>query len=101
MEAKQAVENMLSDNDVLLEFDEKAAFDNYNRLLAHVFNSKGESVQLLLLEAGLARIAYLFDDYKYTSEYLAASERANLKRLNVHSIKGYVTNNGFNMSVIE
>lgn len=100
-EAKELVEYMLSNGEVILEIDEKALFDHYDRLLAHIFTLEGESVQLALLETGLARVAYLFDDYKYVSKYKQAEKRAKEQRLNVHSIEGYVSDRGFNMDVID
>ncbi|MDC3424234.1 thermonuclease family protein [Aquibacillus sp. 3ASR75-11] len=100
-EGKALVEQLLKDKKVLLMMDSKAFQDKYERLLAHVFTSDGKSVQLSLLETGLARTAYLFDDYSFIKQYTAAEEKARVDELNIHSIPGYVTNNGFDMSVVE
>lgn len=101
-EAKKAVETLLYNGKVILELDPAALFDNYNRLLAHAYTPEGASLQRYLLSNGLARVAYLYDDYKYTKDYRYAEEEAKSKKLNIHSIEGYVKWDepaGFNMSV--
>ena len=100
-EARDLVDYMLSNGEVWLEIDEKALFDDYGRLLAHVFTPEGENVQLALLKKGLARIAYLYDDYEHVSDYEAAEDSARSEKLNIHSIEGYVTDRGFNMDVVD
>lgn len=101
-ESKKAVEELLYNGTVILELDDKALFDRYDRLIAHVYTTEGISVQEYLLNNGLARVAYLYDDYKYTKKYRQAEEQARIKKLHIHSIEGYVTsdeNGGFDMSV--
>lgn len=58
-------------------------------------------MQKLLLERGYARVAYLFDDYKYVEDYKQAEEMAKRNKIKIHSIPGYVTDKGFDMSVAE
>src|SRR5690606_15091199 len=99
-EAKDLVNYMLSNGEVWLEIDDKALFDDYDRMLAHVFTPEGESVQLALLKTGLARVAYLYDNYEHVSNYEAAEDSAKAEKLNIHSIEGYVTDRGFNMNVV-
>lgn len=101
-EAKKAVDKLLFNGKVILELDPAVTFDNYNRLLAHAYTIEGNSVQKHLLNNGLARVAYLYDDYKYTTDYRKAEERARNKKLNIHSIEGYVKWDeiaGFDMTV--
>ncbi|GLO68468.1 MULTISPECIES: thermonuclease family protein [Oceanobacillus] len=101
-EAKEAVERLVYNGEVYLEIDPKALFDNYDRLIAHAYTTEGISIQKTLLSNGLARTAYLYDDYKYINEYQLAEEQAKTKKQNIYSIDGYVKeeeSGGFDMSV--
>ncbi|MFC0560985.1 thermonuclease family protein [Halalkalibacter alkalisediminis] len=100
-ESTDLVKDLLEGNEVIIELDPKALFDNYDRLLGHVFTVEGANVQQVLLRNGLARVAYLFDDYKYVDDYLDAEEAARSEQLHIHSIEGYVTERGFNMDVVD
>ncbi|WP_078557139.1 thermonuclease family protein [Bacillus alkalicellulosilyticus] len=99
-ESTEFVKDLVEGQAIYLEIDPKADFDRFDRSLAHVFTENGTNVQEALLANGLARVAYLFDEYKYVDLYLKAQERAMTNKLNVHSIDGYVTDKGFDMSVI-
>lgn len=99
-EAKNLVEYLLSDDKVIIQMDPNAFTDDYGRLLGHIFTSDRESVQLALLESGLARVAYLNDDYLYIEEYKSASERAKNAGIGIFSINDYVTDSGFDMKAI-
>lgn len=104
VEAKDAVEKLLYNDKVILEIDPLALFDNYGRLIAHVYTTEGASVQKYLLSNGLARVAYLYDDYKYTRDYREAEKNALNKKLNIHSIDGYVKWDeiaGYDMNAVE
>lgn len=101
-EAKEAVAKLLYSGKVVLELDPAILYDDYSRLIAHTYTMEGINVQKYLLSNGLARVAYLYDDYKYTSEYRHAEKEAKAKKLNIHSINGYVKWDeiaGFDMSV--
>ncbi len=67
-EAKALTEHLLSDGKIYVELDPLALFDKYDRLLGHLYNQEGINVQSALLQAGVARVAYVFDDYKYVSK---------------------------------
>lgn len=101
-EAKETVESLVYNGKVYLEIDPKALFDNYDRLIAHAYTTDGISIQKTLLSNGLARTAYIYDDYKYTNDYQLAEEHAKTKKLNIYSIDGYVKeedSGGFDMGV--
>ncbi|WP_052144743.1 thermonuclease family protein [Halalkalibacter okhensis] len=100
-ESTEHVEELLESGYVVIEMDENADFDRYDRLLGHIFTVDGVNVQESLLKEGLARVAYLYDEYKYVDDYLVAEAGAVAKGINVHSIEGYVTERGFDMSVVE
>lgn len=66
-----------------LEYDENSdKTDKYDRLLAWVFVD-GTLLQKELIEKGYAKIAYLYDDYKYTKELESAQELASVKNIGV------------------
>jgi micrococcal nuclease len=74
--------------------------DKYGRLLAHV-QVGNRSVQEMLLERGLARVAYVFEaNVEREDRYRKAEERARQKRLRIWSVDGYVGNDGYHPEVI-
>ena len=75
--------------------------DKYDRLLAHVWVN-GENFNLHMVEKGYARVAYVYEpNTKYEFEFRKAQEKAKKQKLNIWSIDGYVTDKGFNMSVVD
>lgn len=100
-EASEFTKSLVEGKRVYIEFDEKATYDKYGRILGHLFTNEGSSVQMLLLERGYARVAYLFDKYKYVEDYKKAEKKAKQKKINIHSLPGYVTDKGFNMNATE
>lgn len=74
--------------------------DKYGRYLIHAFIN-GRSIQQILILEGLVRVAYLYDEYNYTEQYLAAEKEAIEVGQNIWSIPGYVDNkNGFDMNIV-
>ena len=66
-----------------LEYDEKSdKFDKYDRLLAWVFIDN-KLLQEKLVELGYAKVAYLYDDYKYTDILKKKQELASAKNLGI------------------
>ncbi|WP_052002293.1 thermonuclease family protein [Halalkalibacter wakoensis] len=100
-ESTELVQQLLSEENVVIEIDENADFDRFDRLLGHVFTTQGVNVQEELLRNGLARVAYLYDDYQYVDMYIEAEAAAKDEELHIHSIPDYVTERGFDMSVVE
>src|SRR5699024_932575 len=75
--------------------------DKYDRLLAHVWVD-GENFNLHMVEKGYARVAYVYEpNTKYIDEFREAEEKAKKKEENIWSVDGYVTDKGFDMSVID
>ena len=56
--------------------------DKYGRHLAWVFVD-GNLLQAKLVENGLARVAYLYDNYKYTDDLKKLEAVANIKKINM------------------
>lgn len=74
--------------------------DRYDRLLAHVFVD-GINFGLHMVEKGYARVAYVYEpNTKYLEEFRKAEEKAKKQKNNIWSIDGYVTEKGFDMSVV-
>lgn len=66
-----------------LEYDENSdKTDKYDRLLAWVFIDD-ELHQANLIEKGYAKIAYLYDDYKYTKDLEELQEKASAKEIGI------------------
>ncbi|WP_193065435.1 thermonuclease family protein [Oceanobacillus oncorhynchi] len=75
--------------------------DNYDRLLAYIW-VEDINFNQHMIEQGFARVTYIFEpNTKYLDNFKAAEAEAKDKGLNIWSIDGYVTNDGFNMSVVE
>lgn len=72
-----------------LEFDNNSdKTDKYDRYLAWIWVD-GELLQNLLVKEGLAKVAYLYADYKYTSMLQESEKFAKSKELNIWSDKNY------------
>lgn len=66
-----------------LEYDENSdQTDKYDRLLAWVFVD-GSLLQKDLVTNGYAKVAYLYDDYKYTKKLKTAQELASAKNIGI------------------
>ncbi len=77
----------LYQNAELLEFeyDSKAKRDKYQRLLGWVWVDD-TLIQQHLLAEGYAKIAYLYDDYKYTNSLFPFEAKAKADKLRIWSI---------------
>lgn len=70
---------------IYLEYDKNSEKeDKYGRLLAFVY-ADDKMVQKELVKAGLARVAYLYADYTYTSELQKLEESAEQKKVGIWS----------------
>lgn len=99
-EATQRNKKLLSSGDATIEFDVGNRIDDYGRLLAYIYVD-GESIQEKLLEEGLARVAYIFSpNTKYLNNFEEASEITKEKNTGIWERKDYVTDRGFDASVI-
>lgn len=84
---------------VTIEFDTGDRYDDYGRLLAY-FYVDGESVQEQLLEAGMARVAYVYPpNTKYLDDFEQAEQTAKEAGRGIWAIEDYVTDKGFDSSV--
>lgn len=75
-----------SAKNIKLEFDENSdEKDKYNRYLVWVFVD-GKLLQRELISEGLASVAYLYGDYKYTDELESLEQVAEDKKIGIWSI---------------
>lgn len=75
-------------NKIELEYDEFANKDKYNRTLAWVFVDDN-LLQDLIIKKGLANVAYLYDDYKYTSTLQISEQIAKEKQIGIWNNNSY------------
>lgn len=72
--------------EIVLEFDKNSdKQDKYDRYLVWVFVD-GNLLQKKLINKGYAEVAYLYDDYKYTSELEKQQEKAKEKKIGIWSL---------------
>ncbi|WP_343840156.1 thermonuclease family protein [Salinibacillus aidingensis] len=96
-EASSFAKKALSGKQVQVEFDGPKR-DHYDRLLAYIWVD-GKMFNQLLLEKGLARLAYVYDPpYTHYDAYVKAQTKAVNANRGIWSINGYVTEEGFNDS---
>lgn len=69
--------------------------DKYGRLLAYIYVD-GKMFNEMLLERGLARVAYIYaPNTKYVDEFYAIQKKAQQKGIGIWSIENYVQADGF------
>lgn len=93
IEAKEKVEQILKEGKVEIEIGVQER-DKYGRLLGYLY-SDGESVQEALLQEGLARVAYVYNDKRHLDRYRELEREAKRLKKGIWSIENYVTEKGF------
>lgn len=101
-EATEFLKDLILNKEIEIEGDPKAGItDKYGRYLIYAYLGK-RNIQYLLIREGLARVAYIFDNYKLTEQLKEAENLARAAKNNIWSIPGYVDNqNGFNMGALK
>jgi len=96
-EASAFAKETLNGKDVSVEIDVSER-DKYGRLLAYVWIGD-RMFNEMLLERGLARVAYIYPpNIKYVDEFRAVQDQARLAEAGIWSIENYATDNGFDES---
>lgn len=76
-------EKLVNSNKILLEYDNNSTeTDKYNRQLAWIWVDD-ELLQDLLLENGLAKIDYIYGNYKYMEQLEKTEEKARLNKIGI------------------
>lgn len=69
--------------------------DKYGRLLAYIYVD-GKMLNEMLLEQGLARVAYIYaPNTKYVDEFYAIQKQAQKKGIGIWSIENYAKDDGY------
>lgn len=108
-EASNRLKEFLANHsDIHIAYDQNGEqTDHYDRHLAYVYatDSLGNqiSVQEVLLEEGLARVGYIYEQDQHLDAFRAAEDRAKSEKLGIWSIPGYVNpaDNGFNVDAVK
>ncbi|WP_405100599.1 thermonuclease family protein [Oceanobacillus sp. FSL H7-0719] len=100
-EASKFMETAFEKNETIyLEFGTEKR-DKYDRILAYLYNENGDMINELLLEEGLARVAFVYPpNDKYVDDFYEIEEKARNKNSGIWSIPGYVTDYGFNSDAL-
>ena len=80
-------------NQLYIEYDDGEKQDHYMRELVYLY-ADDVSVHEVLLEEGLARVGYIYEQQRYLEEFRAAEQYAKDNQLGVWSIPGYVNEDG-------
>lgn len=99
-EASSFVKELLNGADIQLELD-IGERDKYGRLLAYLYVDD-QMVNEMLLEKGLARVAYVFEpNTKYVDEFYEIQKQAQQQEIGIWSIENYATDQGFEDENVE
>ena len=99
-ESSEYAKEVLKEGDVIKLEIGKPERDRYDRLLAYIWIDDVNFNQLMI-EKGYARVGYVYEpNTKYLNEFEKAEREAKDERKNIWSIDGYVTEDGFDMSVV-
>lgn len=75
--------------------------DKYGRLLAYIY-VQGKMFNEMLLEQGLARVAYIYaPNTKYVDEFYAIQKDAQKKGIGIWSIENYVQEDGYKKDAVQ
>lgn len=100
-EASDYAKEFLQEGDIVTLEIGNPERDKYDRLLAYVW-VEDVNFNQLMIEKGFARVGYVYEpNTKYLDEFERAEQDAKEKELNIWSIEGYVTEKGFDMSVVD
>lgn len=86
-------ELMSNADDLHIEYDEGERTDHYGRHLVYLY-ADGESVHEVLLEEGLARVGYIYEQQRYLAEFREKEQYAKNNQLGIWSIPSYVNEGG-------
>jgi micrococcal nuclease len=93
-EASNYVKDLLNGKNVQLEMD-IGKRDKYGRLLAYLYVDE-QMVNKMLLEKGLARVAYVFEpNTKYIDDFYEIQKQAQQQEIGIWGIENYATEKEF------
>lgn len=86
-------ELMNNAEDLHIEYDEGEQTDHYGRHLVYLY-ADGVSVHEVLLEEGLARVGYIYEQQRYLEAFREKEQYAKNNQLGIWSVPGYVNEAG-------
>lgn len=101
-EAKAFTKKLVEEADLLeLEFDIGQNRDKYSRLLAYVYVD-GVMLQELLLQEGLARVAYIYPpNTRYVDQFTAIQKQSQQQGIGIWEVENYAQEDGFHPDYME
>lgn len=91
--SRYTCDRLKSAKEIVLEYDSNSTKeDKYGRRLAWVFVDK-ELLQEKLISKGYAKVAYLYDDYKYTKKLQGKEKIAKSNKVGIWSDDEYIYKN--------
>ena len=103
IEASDFAKNTLKSGDtVYIEYDDGNKTDKYNRHLGYLWyksnsDSKWQMFNEKLISEGYARVGYVYSQKRHLDEFYKAQDYAKSNKLNIWSVKGYVTDKGYDV----
>ena len=103
IEASNFAKEVLQVNDtVYIEYDSGSKTDRYGRHLGYLWyyskeNNSWQMFNKTIIEKGFARVGYIYSQKKYLDTLNEAQDKAKNSKLNIWSVDGYVTDNGFDV----
>ena len=103
IEASNFAKEVLQVNDtVYIEYDSGSKTDRYGRHLGYLWyyskeNNSWQMFNKTIIEKGLARVGYIYSQKKHLDTLNEAQDKAKNSKLNIWSVDGYVTDNGFDV----
>lgn len=86
--AKEWLQEKIQGRKIYLEYDQQKQ-DHYKRLLAHLYLSNGEHLNLMLVEKGLAVVNLLPPNLRHADALVRAQQRAERQKLGIWSLPDY------------
>lgn len=100
-QASKFVKKLMEQNERITLEVGNPTHDKYNRLLAYVYLEDGTMLNELLVREGLARVAYIYPpNTQYLDVLKESEEQAKAEQKLIWSVDGYVTDKGFDMTVV-
>ena len=93
-EASARLTELLNSGEQLsIEYDDGAKTDHYDRHLVYLYVGD-TSVHEILLEEGLAKVGYIYEQQRYLDDFRAKEQIAKDQQIGIWSLPGYVNEAG-------
>src|SRR5699024_3967288 len=86
-------ELLSSAEELHIEYDQGDQTDHYGRHLVYLY-ADGVNVHEIMLEEGLARVGYIYEQQRYLNDFRTSEQYAKDKQLGIWSLPNYVNTDG-------